>query len=267
MLQQFTAQRRAFEDNIMKTHLQALKQDPEPGRDADVPVPSFEEVETRFENLEEHFTHNPVVNRLTHDQQKSLCRTMWKRHVVAGQVVIPEGGMGDMCYIIIKGKYEVFKKGKTEALCAYAEPGQSFGELALLYRRPRAATVKAVTDGELWVIDRKSFSKVMFEQKRRISVAVPKIQDKETLVLRVSRALPTHPSSPSSPFSPSSPPPRSLLAPSSLPPPPPPPPRPLLTPSSPPPRPLLSPPLRRRSRGISLLKTCRRIESAASLIR
>jgi CRP-like cAMP-binding protein len=178
MLQSFAEQRRAFEEGIMKSHLQLLKNDPEPSRDTDAPIPSFEEVETRFENLREHFTHNAVVNRLTPDQQKSLCRTMWKRCVGAGQVVIPEGGMGNMCYIIRSGRYEVFKKGKADALCSYDQPGQSFGELALLYRRPRAAQVKAVTDGELWVIDRMSFSKVMFEQKRRISVAVPKIQDK-----------------------------------------------------------------------------------------
>ena len=38
---------------------------------------------------------------------------------------------------------------------------ESFGELALLYNAPRAATVKCAESGTLWVLDRKAFRHVM----------------------------------------------------------------------------------------------------------
>ena len=40
-------------------------------------------------------------------------------------------------------------------------PGDVFGELALLYNCPRAATVKAKDDGKYWKLDRESFSNIV----------------------------------------------------------------------------------------------------------
>lgn len=46
----------------------------------------------------------------------------------------------------------------------------SFGELALLYDQPRLATIRALTDGKLWRMNRDMFSKVAryvaFEKRR-----------------------------------------------------------------------------------------------------
>lgn len=41
------------------------------------------------------------------------------------------------------------------------KPGEAFGELALLYNCPRAATITAVEDSELWSLDRKTFNHIV----------------------------------------------------------------------------------------------------------
>ena len=38
------------------------------------------------------------------------------------------------------------------------QPGEAFGELALLYNAPRAATITAKTNSELWSLDRRTFN-------------------------------------------------------------------------------------------------------------
>jgi len=40
-------------------------------------------------------------------------------------------------------------------------PGEAFGELALLYNAPRAATIKAVSDCVLFSLDRQTFNHVV----------------------------------------------------------------------------------------------------------
>lgn len=41
------------------------------------------------------------------------------------------------------------------------QEGGSFGELALIYGTPRAATVRAKTDVKLWGIDRDSYRRIL----------------------------------------------------------------------------------------------------------
>lgn len=42
-------------------------------------------------------------------------------------------------------------------------PGQAFGELAILYNCPRTATVIALTDVKVWLLDRKVFQAIILK--------------------------------------------------------------------------------------------------------
>jgi cAMP-dependent protein kinase regulator len=47
------------------------------------------------------------------------------------------------------------------------EPGEAFGELALLYNAPRAATIKAKSNCLLWVLDRNTFNHIVKDASMR----------------------------------------------------------------------------------------------------
>lgn len=82
----------------------------------------------------------------------------------AGDQVIREGEGGDLLYMVEEGEFDCFKKLKgEEAFIKTYSTGEAFGELALLYNAPRAASITAKTDGKLFVLDRNTFSAIMKE--------------------------------------------------------------------------------------------------------
>ena len=80
-----------------------------------------------------------------------------------GDVIIEQGGEGDNFYIIDSGLCDIYvAKGSGPSNKVFtAKAGGSFGELALMYNCPRAATVKASGPVTLWALDRQTFQQTM----------------------------------------------------------------------------------------------------------
>ena len=88
--------------------------------------------------------------------------------VKKGDVVIRQGDQGDWFYVVDEGEYVVTleQSGKDVEILRYTTQGGAnpcFGELALMYSKPRAATVTAVQDGVLWAMDRRSFRSILMK--------------------------------------------------------------------------------------------------------
>lgn len=84
-----------------------------------------------------------------------------KKQVQKGDTVIKQGDIGDYFYVLRDGEVE-FKLNGLKV--GRAGKGKTFGELALLYTSPRAASVIATTETTLYRVDQKTFRYIMQSQ-------------------------------------------------------------------------------------------------------
>ena len=101
---------------------------------------------------------------------KVVIDAMEEKKVLPNETIITEGEPGEVLYIVESGESTCSKiiDGQSKVLKKF-QPGDVFGELALLYNAPRAATIVADTNGSLWVLDRQTFNHVVKDasQKKR----------------------------------------------------------------------------------------------------
>lgn len=96
-----------------------------------------------------------------------VINAMEEKKYKPGEWVIKQGEDGDVLYVVDQGALDCFKKFTKEQpeptwLKTY-QPGESFGELALLYNAPRAASIQAKTDCVLFALDRDTFNNIVKE--------------------------------------------------------------------------------------------------------
>ena len=75
--------------------------------------------------------------------------------VPKGKVLVEEGRIGTEFFLIVDGKAAVTRDGRKVASLG---PGRYFGELALLDRRPRSASVVSETDMDVLVLHQRQFN-------------------------------------------------------------------------------------------------------------
>lgn len=76
----------------------------------------------------------------------------------AGAVLMEQGDVGQEAFVITSGQAGVYVNGNRVATIG---AGSAVGEMALLDRRPRSATVKALTDLEMLSFDSKRFQELL----------------------------------------------------------------------------------------------------------
>lgn len=109
-----------------------------------------------------------IFRSLEQKQMDRVIDAMFGREVTCGDVIIEQGDDGDNFYVIESGVYDITVNGKNVG--EYNEKG-SFGELALMYNMPRAATITAKNDGKLWALDRLTFKRIVLKsafEKRKM---------------------------------------------------------------------------------------------------
>lgn len=118
-----------------------------------------EKTEAERGAIESVITSNLLFGSLDADVRRVLIDAMVPKSFRKGDVVITQGDTGDFYYMVSAGTADISVNGKGVVLSI--RTGSGFGELALLYDAPRAASVVVTSPTlEAWALDRETFQHV-----------------------------------------------------------------------------------------------------------
>jgi signal transduction histidine kinase len=105
---------------------------------------------------------SPLFNGLSDQELQQLMDNAEPVSLRAGEILIRQNDPGDSAYVVIKGEFEVEKQsGQSLIKIDVRNPGDVVGEMALLSRGPRNATVISKTDSETLRIPQEAFEKLL----------------------------------------------------------------------------------------------------------
>jgi CRP-like cAMP-binding protein len=100
----------------------------------------------------------PLFSACSRKELQLVARQGEHRSVEAGATIVSEGSAGAEFYVILDGTAGVQRHARKVAELG---PGSYFGELSLLDRAPRNATVVAETDMDLVVLGQRAFDHLL----------------------------------------------------------------------------------------------------------
>ncbi len=108
----------------------------------------------------DHLQQVPLFAACSRKDLQLVARRAEDVRVPAGKALVSEGETGHEFFVILSGQARVTRHGRKIATLG---PGGAFGELALLDKAPRNASVIADTDMELVVLGQREFAGIVDE--------------------------------------------------------------------------------------------------------
>jgi CRP/FNR family cyclic AMP-dependent transcriptional regulator len=101
----------------------------------------------------------PLFSEMDEQEVAGIRAIMEEMKFKAGQVIIREGELGNLFYVITEGNVEITVRdaGGEDLVLHKAGPGDFFGELSMLTNEPRAARVRAIEDLTTLALERDDF--------------------------------------------------------------------------------------------------------------
>jgi cAMP-dependent protein kinase regulator len=145
-------------------------------------APYHQKTHDQIARLKTAVSGNFLFSHLDDEQTSQVLGALVEKPIPAKDIkVITQGDVGDYFYVVEKGAFDVYvnSTGSLQpgpegmgSKVATVQPGGSFGELALMYNAPRAATVISTeSDSCLWALDRVTFRRILMDstfQRRRM---------------------------------------------------------------------------------------------------
>lgn len=96
-----------------------------------------------------------LFSSCTASELRKIRSSLDEADVPAGKVIVEEGRVGLAFFLIVSGTAKVTRNGRKVATLG---AGDHFGELALLDRHPRSASVVSETDMDVLVLSQRDFN-------------------------------------------------------------------------------------------------------------
>ncbi|RDB22863.1 cAMP-dependent protein kinase regulatory subunit [Hypsizygus marmoreus] len=164
---------------------------------ADEQLPVYPKTDEQIRRIKASIANNFIFRDLDEEQETGVLNAMQELKVGRNEVVIRQGDVGEYFYVVEDGLLNCYIRpeplpptwlteshssktlnpedmfiqpgyhpefGRQVAEC---KPGRSFGELALMYGHPRAATVLSIEPSTLWSLDRITFRTIILKAAHR----------------------------------------------------------------------------------------------------
>lgn len=98
----------------------------------------------------------------TNDELKALLQAAPARTCAHGEALCREGDVGDSCFIVARGAVNVVRRmGGSDRILATMQAGTMVGQMALVDRAPRSATIVAHGETTVLELGRKAFEQLL----------------------------------------------------------------------------------------------------------
>ncbi|KAF8558835.1 camp-dependent protein kinase regulatory subunit [Imleria badia] len=163
----------------------------------DDPLPVYPKTPDQLRRIKASIANNFIFRDLDEEQETGVLNAMQERNVNKDEVVIRQGDVGEYFYVVESGLFHCYihpeplpptwlTDNPSSTVSSQADkflqpgyhpvygrkvmeckPGNSFGELALMYGHPRAATVQAMEPSTVWALDRITFRTIILKAAHR----------------------------------------------------------------------------------------------------
>lgn len=101
-----------------------------------------------------------LFNNLDEIELRQIATDIVERKFQSGETIFREGDPGQVLYLVKSGQVRIFVNGldgSETSVILMGQPGQMFGELAVIDGLPRSATAVALNDTILYTLNREAF--------------------------------------------------------------------------------------------------------------
>ncbi|XP_041977300.1 cGMP-dependent protein kinase, isozyme 1-like isoform X2 [Aricia agestis] len=148
----------------------------------DLQYEKFEKDDKSAEQIKKAIMANDFLRNIMDEERLlAVVEAMSPQEYPAGSLMIREGESGSHLYVSAHGQFEVLKGGQVVKNFG---AGEAFGELAILYKAKRFASIRCITEAKVWTLERKVFQKIMVrsgrqeqEDNNRFLASVPLLKD------------------------------------------------------------------------------------------
>ena len=118
----------------------------------------------------------PLFTKVSRDDLGRIADLLIERRFPKHKTIVEEGLPGDYMYVLREGRVQVSKLSDDgrEKILQFLEAGDFFGEMSLIDDAPRSASVRALTDTQVWALSRADFLGLL---RRAPDVAMAVVQE------------------------------------------------------------------------------------------